>query len=41
MVDFATVAGNLLAFAHPIVSNHACDAQTIIRKNLAAAFRLR
>ena len=40
-MDFATVTGNLLALAHPIVSNHSRDAQTIIGKNLATAFRLR
>ena len=41
MMNFAVVVGDLFAFAHAIVSSHACNAAPIIGKDLPSFFRLR
>src|SRR5262245_26587837 len=40
-MNFAAVSRNLLTFGHPIVSDHTCHTQTIVRKNFHPSFGLR
>ena len=41
MMNFAAVVGDLLAFAHAIVSNHARNPQAVIGEKSPTSFRLR
>src|SRR5262245_13623088 len=40
-VNFAAVSWNLLAFVHPVVSDHTCNTQAVVRKNFLPSLGLR